>query len=257
MNYLSIILLFFLNSVAYAQSSDYPGRNTYPKVNIYTTEQLNQSIDDAIIIDARSAYEFDVLHINGAINIPLNSPQFVNQLKELDHKNKPLVFYCNGHSCFKSYKAVIKAKKAGINNTFSYDSGIFDWANAHPEKSTLLNVSPINPDNILSKAILKKHTLSPKDFMDKITDNSIILDIRDPAQRGLLSLFPYRQKNISLQQRARLSKLLDKVLKNKAPLFIYDATGKQIRWFQYHIEAKGIKNYFFMEGGSKNFLRNN
>ncbi len=256
MQYFLFLALFLFQQSVFAQSSDYPGRTIYPKVNVYSTEQLNNSFDDVIVIDARSAYEYSVLHVNNSLNISINSKSFVSDLKALEGNGKPLIFYCNGHTCYKSYKAVLKAKKAGISNVHSYDSGIFDWAKAHPEKTTMLNITPMNPDKILSKGTLKKHTLSPNEFINKLTDNSIILDIRDPSQRGLLSLFPYRQKNISLQQNKKLSNLFDKALKNKSSLFIYDAAGKQVRWLQYYIEAKGIKNYYFMKGGSKNFLKN-
>jgi len=247
------IMLFFFSHV-FAQSNDFPGRDIYPKIKVYSTSKLFNSFADVAIIDVRSQYEYNVLHINTAINIPLNSKQFSTEIAALNVNNKPIVFYCNGHTCFKSYKAVLKAKHAGLSNVSSYDAGVFDWANAHPEKTTMLNVSPMDPSSIIPKKDLKKHLLEPKEFQSKITNNSIILDIRDSNQRGLLSLFPYRQKNISLQQREKLSQLFDKVLKNKSPLFIYDAAGKQVRWLQYYLEAKGIKNYYFMNGGFKNFF---
>jgi len=249
---LCLLLAFF--NLSYAQSNDFPGRTVYPKINVYETSQLLSSFDDVIIIDARSQYEYNVLHINTAINIPLSSKRFARDLASLNNNGKPIVFYCNGHTCYKSYKAVLKAKQAGLSNVFSYDAGVFDWANAHPEKTTMLNVTPMDPANIIPKSDLKKHLLSPKEFQSKITENSIILDIRDTTQRGLLSLFPYRQKNISLEQREKLSQLFDKVLKKNLPLFIYDAAGKQVRWLQYYIEAKGIKNYYFMKGGFKKYF---
>ncbi len=255
MKYLLSLTLLLFQPILFAQSSDFPGRVIYPKVGIYETDQLSKEFDNVIIIDARSAYEYNVLHINNAVNIAINSKSFAKQLAALKTGIKPIIFYCNGHSCYKSYKAVLKAQAAGIGNVFSYDAGIFDWANTYPEKTTMLNVTPMDPKDILSKQVLNKHMLSPKDFLNKITDDSIILDIRDTTQRGLLSLFPYRQKNISLQDNKRLSRLFDKVLKKKTPLFIYDAAGKQVRWLQYYIEAKGIKTYYFMKGGSKNFLK--
>jgi len=183
----------------FAQSSDYPGRAIYSQVDIYETEKLFSDFDNVIVIDARSQYEYNVLHINGAINVPINSKTFASQLSELSNQGKPLIFYCNGHTCYKSYKAVLKAKQAGISNVYSYDSGVFDWANAYPEKTTMLNVTPMNPASIISKNKLSERSLNPKDFNNKITDDSIILDIKDTAHRVLLSLFPYRQKNISLQ----------------------------------------------------------
>ncbi|MDX1803386.1 MAG: glycerol-3-phosphate 1-O-acyltransferase, partial [Alcanivorax sp.] len=36
-------------------------------------------------------------------------------------------------------------------------------------------------------------------------------------------------------------------------LLIYDAVGKQVRWLQYMLEAEGVKDYYFMQGGAKSF----
>ena len=254
MKYFTFVITLFFFSHTFAQSNDFPGRDIYPKIKVYSTSKLFKSFDDVTIIDVRSQYEYNVLHINTAINLPINSKQFLPEIEALSAKNKPIVFYCNGHTCFKSYKAVLKAKLTGTNNFSSYDAGVFDWANAHPNKTTMLNVTPMDPANIIPKKDFKKHLLSPKEFQQKITNDSIILDIRDTNQRGLLSLFPYRQKDISLQQRKKLSKLFDKALKNKSTLFIYDAAGKQVRWLQYYLEAKGIKNYYFLKGGFKKFF---
>jgi len=252
---LPLIALFLFPALSQAQSEEYPGRRVYPKVQIYDTEKLNQSFDDVIIIDVRSKYEFDTLHVNTAINIPLNSRQFTKRVTALNTVGKPIVFYCNGHSCYKSYKACLKAQKAGMDNIFSYDSGIFDWARAHPEKATMLGRTPMDPKQLISKSKLKEHSLDPDQFQAKINNDTVILDIREPAQRGLLDLFPYRQENISLVKKQKLVKFLTKILNSGKPLLIYDEAGKQVRWLQYYLEAKGISNYYFMTGGARNFFK--
>lgn len=254
-------ILFFLlfnlifPVIGYAQSQDYPGRSIYPNAPVWETEQLNKSFDNVTIIDVRSKYEYDTLHINGAINIPLSNRDFILDLNAIRDPRKPIVFYCNGHTCYKSYKAYLKAKNADIPNTYSYDSGVFDWAVAHPEKTTLLGKSPLDPSKLISKARLNEHSLSPKDFSAKITDKTVILDIREASQRGLLELFPYRQENIELDDLAKLDKFLLKIKKSGQPLMVYDEAGKQVRWLQYHLVDKGIKNYNFMKGGIKQYFK--
>lgn len=250
----SIFILVFVSTwFNNVFADDYPGRTVYPNVKIYSTEQLAKSINDVNVVDVRSQYEYDVLHINSAHHIALSSKQFEADLRTLI--SKPIVFYCNGHTCYKSYKAVVKARQAGFNNIFSYDSGVFDWATAHPDKTTMLGITPINPEKLLSKKTLNQHMLSPAEFNQKAGDTGIILDIREPSQRGLLSLYPYRQINISLQEKDKLSKFLENTKKKKNTLFIYDQAGKQVRWLQYYIEASGIKNYYFLKGGVKNYLK--
>lgn len=238
-----------------AQSGDYPGRSVYPKVKVYETEQLQQAFDQVIVVDVRSNYEYETLHINNAINIPLNSKGFTKKVAALETDGKPIVFYCNGHTCYKSYKATTRAMNAGIPNVFSYDSGIFDWATIYPEKATMLGHTPINADRLISKAKLKEHLLDPAQFSAKINDKTVILDIREPAQRGLIELYPYRQENISLNQKKKLVTLFSNILESGKTLLVYDEAGKQVRWLQYYLEAKGISNYYFMAGGVKQYFK--
>ena len=250
-----LITLFSLVLPSLSMADDFPGRKTYPRVKVYETEQLNQNYDAVEIIDVRSSLEFDTLHINKALHIPLNSRKFIAQVKELQGSGLPLVFYCNGHTCYKSYKAAKKARKAGISNVFAYDAGVFDWARAHPDKATLLGQTPLDPDKLISKDEFKKYLLEPKEFNAKITDKSVILDIREPTQRGLLELFPYRQESIAMANPQKLRKFLVAVKKSGKPLMVYDEVGKQVRWLQYYLQDLGIKNYYFLKGGVKNFFK--
>ena len=43
--------------------------------------------------------------------------------------------------------------------------------------------------------------------------------------------------------------------KSGQPLLVYDESGKQVRWLQYHLDEKGIKNYNFMKGGVKQYFK--
>lgn len=255
-NLLALLTLFiFLPLNALAQNEDYPGRSMYPNVDFYETEQLNNNLDKVIIVDARSSYEYETLHINGAVNIPLVGKNFVEKVKALPAAGKDIVFYCNGHTCYKSYKSVIKARNAGVKNVYTYDAGIFDWAKAHPEKSTLLGVTPINPKQLISKDTFKAHLLHPDKFGDAINDNVVILDIREPGQRGLIELYPYRQENISMAQKEKLASLLKKIREQGKTLLVYDEAGKQVAWLQYSLEAQGVSKYYFMKGGAKQFFK--
>jgi rhodanese-related sulfurtransferase len=251
----SLLLLVFIPLNAHAQGQDFPGRSTYPNVNFYEIDKLEQNIDNVIIVDVRSNYEYETLHINGAINIPLSSKTFADKVGTLAQKNKDIVFYCNGHTCYKSYKAVLKARNAGFDRTFTFDAGIFDWAKAYPQQSTMLGASPIDATKLISKEKFNEHLLSPDEFAAHINDNSVILDIREPAQRGLMELYPYRQENISMANKDKLNKFLGKVLGSGKTLLVYDEAGKQVAWLQYSLEAKGISNYYFMKGGVKQFFK--
>ena len=74
--------------------------------------------------------------------------------------------------------------KAGVDNVFAFDAGIFDWAKAYPNDAELLGKSPVDTRDILSKKQFKSRLLNPDKFSELATDdpsNVIILDIRDKA----------------------------------------------------------------------------
>lgn len=252
---LALVLLFPLLALAQAQTDDFPGRKIYPSLPVIETGELAQEFDRYNIVDVRSNYEYDTLHIDGAVNIPLNKPGFVKRVRKLLEDGKPVVFYCNGHSCYKSYKATRKAKDAGLQRVRAYDAGIFDWARAHPDRAVLLGQKPVDPQRLISKEQLKQHLLTPEEFSKRAQGNVEILDVRDAAQRGLIEIFPFRQTNIALDDKGRLDRYLKKIRESGKTLLVYDAAGKQVRWLQYRLEQAGIKDYWFMKGGMKAWFK--
>lgn len=137
---LSLGILFALfSSTAFSAGGEFPGRAEYPEISLYSKAHLLKDFNKVVIVDARSALEFETLRINNALNIPVASRHFAKMVKELRSKTtKPIVFYCNGRSCYKSYKAAKIAQKYGVKNVFAYDAGVFEWAKAHPKYATLL-----------------------------------------------------------------------------------------------------------------------
>lgn len=92
----------------------------------------------ALIVDARVANEFADAHIKGAVSIPYKE----KSAKAADHdasqdkfdlsklpadKNKPIVFYCNGAECWKSYKASKSAIGAGYKQVNWFRGGFPEW----------------------------------------------------------------------------------------------------------------------------------
>ncbi len=248
---LALLLLFPLLALA----QEFPGRAIYPKLPVIETEALARDFDRYNIVDVRSNYEYDTLHIDGAVNIPLNKPGFARKVLKLMENGKPVVFYCNGHSCYKSYKATRKALRAGLDQVAAYDAGVFDWARAYPDRAVLLGQKPLDPERLISKEQLQQHMLSPEEFAQRAQGNAEILDVRDATQRGLIEIFPFRQTNIALDETDRLDRFLQKMKNSGKPLLVYDAAGKQVRWLQYRLEQAGIRDYWFMKGGMKGWFK--
>jgi len=237
-------------------ASAFPLRPQYIDVPIITTADLDRKFDSVVIVDVRSRYEFETLRVKGAVNIPVSSRKFSDEVEALQKQNpsKPLVFYCNGKTCRKSYDAVLKAKAARIDGELiCYDAGIADWAEAHPEKSALLGRSPIKPGELLSKDRFKERLLDPKAFESKVGPDAIVLDVRDRVQRDT-QLFPLKEQRAQLNETAKLDAVIDQAKRERKTLLVYDAVGKQVEWFQYYLENRGLKDYYFMKGGSQGYF---
>jgi len=247
---LLLALTGLVQPLANAAEKEFPYRVRYPDVSIMTTEELGKRYNEVLVIDVRSKYEFETLHVKGAVNVPLKTG-FGEKMVQLREKhNKPFVFYCNGKTCVKSYDAALLAAKARLDNIYAFDAGIFDWAKAQPEKTALLGVSPVAADKLISSDSFKARLLAPKDFSARVGDKSVVLDVRDRRQRDT-ALFPFKEERAQLDELKKVDVAIEKALTQKKTLLVYDQTGKQVRWFQYYLENKGVKDYYFMKGGAQ------
>jgi rhodanese-related sulfurtransferase len=251
--YVFLLSLFFASS-ALANDDEFPNRELYPEVPYISLDDLYKQRNNAVIVDVRSFYEYNTLHIKGARNIPLSSKDFIDLIQTIRSKNAaPIIFYCNGKTCRKSYKAVRKALRAGIPEVIAYDAGIFDWARKYPAESELLGKSPIQPGQLISSDKFKSHLLEADDFIARASQRSIILDIRDPTQREGLFIFNSAEIPVPLDN-DKLRQYIDQAKKENRTLMIYDAVGKQVRWLQYYLEDQNLKSYYFMKDGAKSFF---
>lgn len=257
-----LTLCLFVFSFTLNASDEFPGRKSYPLIPYIELEQLFKEKDDVIFIDARSPYEYQTLRVKGAILLPLTSGSsvFSKQLKDIRIQNpdRKIVFYCNGHKCMKSYKAVKRAKTyVGIDNIYAFDAGIFDWAEKYPEEALLLGNQLDDPARLISKAEFKKHMLPAEKFIKSANENVEILDVLARIERDGFYIFSGHEKSISMNSKdeKNLSNFFKNLKKSGKTLYVYDMVGKQVRWFQYYIEAHGVKDYYFMEGGSEAFFK--
>ncbi len=255
-----LIALTLLAPLTAQAAEGFPGRQLekYKKVPVIELEDLYQRLNAFSIVDVRSPFEYATLRIKGAVNIPVTADNFERAVEDLrSQTGKPIAFYCNGHTCMKSYKAAKRAMAAGINEVYAYDAGIFDWARAHPEEGELLGKSPVDPKHLISKKTFKAHLLDPDTFSDKATaaapKSRMIIDIRDTFQRAGVGFYPGLERWASLENMKKLRKYLKKAKAQKRTLYIYDNVGKQVRWLQYELQAQGLKDYWFMEKGAKGY----
>ena len=249
--FLFSFFMILVSANSYASSKEgFPGRDKYPNQAYISMNDFYQGYlqHKYVIVDARSQFEYKVIKIAGAINIPLHSDHFFEDVNALANKtNKTLVFYCNGRRCMKSFKA---AKKSKLKNVLVFDAGVFEWSQAHPKQAVLLGQRPLNPNDIISKKRLKRHFL-PLNKFEKLIVGSVLIDVRDIKQRRGNGLFLLADKSAPLDSTKKLDRYINKAIKEDKVLLAYDNAGKQVRWLQYYLERKGLKKYYFMEGGAK------
>lgn len=226
----------------------FPYREKFADVEIYSTEQLRKNYDDVLIVDVRPRFEFDVVHIAKAINLPLSSDTFASELKKIRDPAaaQPVVFYCNGHTCKKSYEAARTAVKAGFKNIYAFDSGVFDWMRTARDRTTLLEATPAPLDKMVSNEYFQAR-LIPFERFQKLAkeNNALVIDIRDDGQRKTTIT---ELSTVELPFDKFVEKISSGQFKDRQ-LLIFDSVGKQVRWLQYILEDRGYKDYFFLKGG--------
>ncbi len=246
-------LALLLPLLVVAETAEFPGRKIYPDVNVITLEQLKARRHEVLVVDVRSTYEYQTLHITGAINIPLADQHFAGRMANLRAANvNTVVVYCNGRTCMKSYQAVRRCTEANISNVYAYDAGIMDWAKAYPGAAELLGEPLGNPDKLISKDDFRRRLIDPGAFGERVaSSDAYVLDVRDRFQRDALGLFPGRERRVFLDNSKKLDRYIHKSLREGRVLLIYDAAGKQVRWLQYYLQSKGVQKYYFMAGGAR------
>ena len=248
--------IFVYSSASYA-NDDFPGRALYPAVSHIEMNDLADNFDGYQIVDVRSPYEFNILHIKGAINIPMASESFIKEIRQLHESDKrPIAIYCNGKTCMKSYKAVNECQNNKISNIVAYDRGIMDWAHAFPKKSVLLEKTPFDTRMLISSESFVKHLLEPEEFeLDIAEKEPMVLDIRDRNQREALSLFIDIEERVDINDHTALNQYIEQSNLENKPLYIYDTSGNRTRWLQYLLEANNTKSYYFMKGGTNEYFK--
>jgi len=77
------------------------------------------------IVDVRTPQEFADGHIDGAVNIPVELPDFIDRVSELDPAGTYAVYCRSGN---RSQVAVAGMTDIGINGIYELESGTNGWA---------------------------------------------------------------------------------------------------------------------------------
>lgn len=99
-----------------------------------TTEQLERAMRDNesfTLINVLDQDAFSKHHIPGSINIPLQRPDFLEQVEnEVGDTDAQIIVYCADTDCTASAKAAEKLEAAGYTRVYDYEEGMAGWRDA-------------------------------------------------------------------------------------------------------------------------------
>ena len=98
----------------------------FQNVNVEQFEKLRTE-KKHIVVDVRTKKEFDAGHIPGAVNIDVNSPDFLEQVAKLD-KGKTYLVHCASGG--RSVTACKKLAPAGFEHLVNLEGGYKAWEKA-------------------------------------------------------------------------------------------------------------------------------
>ena len=116
MNRIAILSLIFIFSCELLSS---------PEINIISESDFIELQDsEYTLIDVRTQDEFDLGHINSAINLDFYSDTFKNDILSLP-KNETIVLYCRTNN--RSSKTATILQENGYRNILVIKGGISEW----------------------------------------------------------------------------------------------------------------------------------
>ena len=250
----SVSVVTLLGAHTAVAAEEFPLRKQYDKVVPILTEDLSKRFGQAVIVDSRNQAEYDVIHIAGArlLLVGKMSEEVLAGIRPKDDP-RPLVFYCNGVTCTKSYKAAEKAQSWGFNAVFCYDAGIFAWAKARPDRTEYFGkvLKREALESVLAVAAdeYKRSQVSSADLLARHKAGGFtLIDIRDPNERSEVPFQLAGVKSISLDTVVDLIRSKSDTIPKKR-LLIVDNVGKQGQWLHYYLKQGGFTEFYFLRGG--------
>jgi len=112
---------------------------------LITAAELKRRMDaseDVLLVDLMPPSQYLLLHIPGAVNIPLDSLHEV--LEYLPH-DKDIILYCTNDQCEFSQVGAEKLELHGFSNVVVFKGGLEEWEEAGHSFATIL-LRPVEAD---------------------------------------------------------------------------------------------------------------
>jgi rhodanese-related sulfurtransferase len=119
----ALIAATFLTGCGGASHSPLQSPTTVEDITSTELQTLMEGSDPLVVVDVRTASEYDAGHIPGSLNIPLD--QLPERLQELDPQT-PVACVCAGG--YRSIQAAQLLASAGFVRVMNVEDGIRHWS---------------------------------------------------------------------------------------------------------------------------------
>jgi rhodanese-related sulfurtransferase len=96
----------------------------FENIDAVTFEKEIENSPEAVVLDVRTAWEFESGHLENAVHLDFFSPSLEADLNKLD-KSKYYLIYCRSGA--RSYSACSAMSGIGFNKVVNMDGGIMSW----------------------------------------------------------------------------------------------------------------------------------
>jgi rhodanese-related sulfurtransferase len=121
------LLLFIRQGVLAEEANVSTSIDGTTLVNAEKVIELVESLDELIIIDARTTGDYTKGHIPDAIRLVNTETNADSLAKLIATKESPVLFYCNGAKCERSVESSKIAVAEGYSNVYWFRGGIQEW----------------------------------------------------------------------------------------------------------------------------------
>ncbi|MGD8940185.1 MAG: rhodanese-like domain-containing protein [Gammaproteobacteria bacterium] len=120
--------LLIFSSLVVAEKKDVPETlEGTTKVTAEEVIELVESMDDLVVIDARKSSDREKGWIEGSVGLPNTETNAASLAKALPTKSTPVLFYCNGVKCGRSFESAKIAIAEGYSKIYWFRGGMEEW----------------------------------------------------------------------------------------------------------------------------------
>lgn len=127
-NLVFCLVLLLFSSLVVAEKKDVPeSLDGTTKVTAEEVIELIENSDDLVVIDARKSSDREKGWIEGSVGLPNTDTNADSLAKVLASKATPVVFYCNGVKCGRSFDSAKIAIAEGYSKIYWFRGGMEEW----------------------------------------------------------------------------------------------------------------------------------